>query len=510
VSPAQAGLIQPSRRLSVELGAALGLTGTLIKYLSLACLFPAALALGYGEPVWPFLTGGALAAAVGLTLERTGRGDHGVLGFREGYLVVSLTWLLAAAFAATIYLLSGDPQLDRPVDAYFEAMSGFTTTGASVVTDPDSLDRSLLMWRQFTQWLGGMGVIVLALAVLPRLRVGGRQLLESELPAPEIDQLAERIRQTAQRLWLLYVALTAAEALVLAVLGWTGVDDRMDLFRAVAHAFTTMPTGGFSTEARSVESFSAAAQWVIVVFMIVAGANFALTYRALVRRQPRVLLRDEELRLYVVLLIGASVLLAAELWTEDIVSGEAAVRQSVFQTVSMMTTTGFANADFNLWTTLAAMTLVALMFVGGSAGSTAGSIKVVRHLLMGKALRREVRQTLHPELVLPVRLNGVVVSERTIRALMSFVLLYVGLFVLGTALLAIDTSFQGPNLSVIDAIGAAATALGNVGPAFGVAGPMGSFAPFSDVSTVVLTGLMWLGRLEIIPIVVLFSHSYWR
>jgi trk system potassium uptake protein TrkH len=510
VSPAQAGLIHPPRRLAVELGAALGLTGTLVKYLSLACLFPAALALGYGEPVWPFLTGGALTAATGLALERAGRGDQGVLGFREGYLVVSLTWLLAAAFAASIYILSGEAQLDRPVDAYFEAMSGFTTTGASVVTDPDALDRSLLMWRQFTQWLGGLGIIVLALAVLPRLRVGGRQLLESELPGPEIDQLAERIRQAVQRLWLLYIGLTATQALVLALLGWTGVDDRMDLYRAVAHAFTTLPTGGFATEAGSVESFSAAAQWVIVVFMVVAGANFALTYRALVRRQPRVLVRDEELRLYLLLLAGAAALLTLELTTEGIAHGEAAVRQSVFQTVSMMTTTGFANADFNLWTALAAMTLVALMFVGGSAGSTASSIKVVRHLLMGKSLRREVRQTLHPELVLPVRLNGIVVSERTIRALMAFVLLYVGIFVLGTALIAVDASLEGPDLSVLDAIGVTATTLGNVGPAFGIAGPMGSFAPFSDFSTIVLTGVMWLGRLEIIPIVVLFSRSYWR
>jgi len=175
-----------------------------------------------------------------------------------------------------------------------------------------------------------------------------------------------------------------------------------------------------------------------------------------------------------------------------------------------MTTTGFANADFSLWTALAAMTLVALMFVGGSAGSTASSIKVVRHLLMGKSLRREVRQTLHPELVLPVRLNGIVVSERTIRALMAFVLLYVGIFVLGTAAIAVDASLEGPDLSVLDAIGVTATTLGNVGPAFGVAGPMGSFAPFSDFSTIVLTGVMWLGRLEIIPIVVLFSRSYWR
>ena len=510
MSPTRAGLIQPSSRLSIELGAAVGLTGTLLKYLSLASLFPAALALGYGEPVWPSLLGGALAAATGLALERVGRTSDGILGFREGYLVVSLTWLLAAAFAATIYVLSGDPQLDRPVDAYFEAMSGFTATGASVVTDVDALDRSLLMWRQFTQWLGGMGVIVLALAVLPRLRVGGRQLLESELPGPEIDQLAERIRQTAQRLWLLYVGLTAVQAFILALLGWTSIDDRIDLYSAVGYAFATISTGGFGMDPRSVEPFGAAAQWVFVVFMAIAGVNFALTYRAITRRQPRVLARDEELRIYLIVLAGAAALLTLELWSEGIAEGERAVRESVFQTVSFMTTTGFVNADVNLWTPLAAMTLVALMFVGGSAGSTSGSIKIVRHLLIGKSLRRDVRQTLHPELLLPVRLNGVVVADRTIRAVMSFVLLYVGIFVLGSAVVAIDVAVQGPDLSVLDTIGVTASTLGNVGPAFGVAGPMGSYAPFSDVSTIVLTGLMWLGRLEVIPIVVLFSRSYWR
>jgi trk/ktr system potassium uptake protein len=330
------------------------------------------------------------------------------------------------------------------------------------------------------------------------------------MPGPEIDQLAERIRDTARRLWLLYIGITALQALLLALLGWTGVDDRMDLYRAVGNTFATMPTGGFGVEARSIEPYGAAAQWIIVVFMAIAGANFALTYRAVVRRQPRVLVRDEELRLYLLLLAGASALLTVELWTEGIAEGERAVRDSVFQTVSMMTTTGFANADFSLWTSLTAMTLVALMFIGGSAGSTSGSIKVVRHLLMGKSLRREVRQTVHPELVLPVRLNGVVVHERTIRALMSFVLLYMGIFVAGAALIAIDASIQGPELSFRDTIGVAATALGNVGPAFGPAGPMGSFAPFSDVSTIVLVGLMWLGRLEVVPIVVLFTRSYWR
>ena len=231
---------EPARRQGVELRGALGLIGTLTKYLSVAVLFPIALAIGYREPFWPFLAAGAIVALVGLGLERLGRGAPPI-GFREGFFVVAVTWLAAATLGALPYLLSGDPQLDRPVDAYFEAMSGFTTTGASILTDIPALDQSMLMWRQFTQWLGGMGIIVLALAVLPRLRVGGRQLLESEMPGPEVDNLADRIRSTAQRLWLLYVALTAAQALILAIFGWTGIDDRMDPFNAVAHAFTTLP-----------------------------------------------------------------------------------------------------------------------------------------------------------------------------------------------------------------------------------------------------------------------------
>jgi len=496
-------------RLPVDLAGSLALCGTLLKYLSVSALFPAAIAVGYGEPFWPFLAAAAIAAAVGLGLERVG-GDANRVGFREGYLVVSLTWLLAAGFGALPYLLSGNPQLDRPVDAFFEAMSGFTTTGSSTVADLGALNSSLAMWRQFTQWLGGMGIIVLALAVLPRLRVGGRQLLESEMPGPEVDQLTERIRSTARRLWVLYVALTAAEALILAVLGLTGIDDRMSIYNAVAHAFTTLPTGGFSPEARSVEEFAAATQWVIVAFMAIAGINFALTYRVLVRRHPRLALHDQELRLYLALLVVASVVLATELWSRGIETGEAAIRGGVFQVVSTMTTTGYASMDFATWPALALMLLVALMFVGGSAGSTGGSIKVVRHLLLGRVLRRELRQTIHPEEVMPVRLNRAVVDEKTLRAVTAFVLLYVGLFVVGAAVIAIDSAIQGPDVSTVSAIAAAATTLGNVGPAFGFAGPMGSFEPFSDISTVTMTLLMWLGRLEVIPVLVLFTRHYWR
>ena len=497
------------RLLAVDVRGALNLVGAITKYLSLTTLFPTAVALGYGESPWPFLGAGAIAGGAGLALERSTRGRTR-LGTREGFLVVSLTWLVAAAVGALPFILSGDPQLDRPLDAYFEAMSGFTTTGASVLTNVEEISRSLLIWRQFTSWLGGIGIIVLALAVLPRLRVGGRQLLESEMPGPEIESLSTRIADTARRVWWLYLGLTVALIAILTAFGLSGVDDEMTLFEAVAHAFATIPTGGFGTRLRSVAEFSAASQWAIALFMLLAGANFALMYQALARRNARAFVRDEEFRLDLGVLALGSIVIGVQVLAEGIATGEEGVRHAVFQAVSIMTTTGFASTDFATWPVLASMTLVGLMFVGGSAGSTAGSVKVVRHLLLGKILRRELDQTVHPEVVLPVRLNRRVVDERTLRAVSSFILLYIGIFIVGAALLAMDAARTGLDLSVLDAVAAAATTLGNVGPGFGVAGPYGSFEPFSDFSTFVMVGLMWLGRLEVIPIVVLASRHYWR
>jgi trk system potassium uptake protein len=498
-----------TRLLGVDVAGSLNLVGAVIKYLSLATLFPIAFAIGYSEPVWPFLIAGAAGGAFGWTLEHLTRGKETV-GIREGFLVVSLTWLLAAALGSLPYVLSGEDQISSPINAYFEAMSGFTTTGATILTDVEALPNSLLIWRQLTQWLGGMGIIVLALAVLPRLRVGGRQLLEHELPGPEFEQITARIRDTARRLWALYVGLTLAMIVMLIAFAWTGLDERMSPFEALAHALSTLPTGGFSTEARGAEAFGAASQWVFVLFMALAGANFALLYRLFVRGQARPLARDEEFRLYVVLLALASLLVAAELWVEGVARGEEAVRASTFQVVSMMTTTGAASTDFNLWPIFAAIVLIAVMFFGGSAGSTAGSVKVVRHLLIGRILRRELDQTVHPEIVTRVRLNGVPVDERILRAISSFVLLYVGVFALGTFALIADGARIDLELRLIDAVAAAATTLGNVGPGLGFAGPMGSFDPFSGVSKLVMILLMWLGRLEIIPVAVLLSRHYWR
>jgi trk/ktr system potassium uptake protein len=498
--------------LGADVGAALNLVGALLRYLSLAFAFPAALAVGYSESVWPYLAAGAITAGVGLALESLTHGKERV-GVREGFLVVALTWLLAAAAVSLPYLFSGEEQFANPLNAFFEAMSGMTTTGSSILTNVAELDRSLVMWRQFSQWLGGMGIIVLALAVLPRLRVGGRQLMESELPGPELEALSTSIRDTARRLWFLYVSLTGALVLALASLGWAGVDERMSLYQAVAHAFTTMPTGGFGTDPRSLEPFAPATQWVIAFFMVLAGANFALLYRALVRRKPGVLVRDQELRLYAGILALAALILVVILWDAGIQEGESAVRDGVFQVVSIMTTTGYATTDFNEWLVLApaaALLLVALMFPGGSAGSTAGSIKIVRHLVIGKVLRRELDQTVHPEYVTPVRVNRVAVDERTVRAVIAFVLLYVGIFVAGAVLLLLDAHRVDLGLSPFGALAASATTLGNVGPAFGFAGPMGSFEPFSNVSKTIMIGLMWIGRLEILPVIALFTRSYWR
>jgi trk system potassium uptake protein len=497
--------------LAVDVGSALDLVGHVLKYLSLAFLVPAAVAVGYGEPFWPFLVAGAITGVVGWGLDQITGGQQERVGPREGYLVVALVWLLVPAFGALPFLFADVPQLANPVNAYFEAVSGFTASGATVVPNVEGLDRSILIWRQFSHWLGGMGIIVLAVAVLPRLRVGGRQLLQTELAGPtEVERLTTTIRETARRLWVLYIALTLAAIGALIALGWSGVDRSMNPFDAISHAFSSVALGGFSTQNRSVAEFGAATQWVLAAVMVLAGINFLRLYRVLVQRHVRAVARDEELRLYLALLAAGSLLLFVEVVTAGIFEGEAAIRSAVFQAVSIMTTTGFATADYTQWGPLAAMTLLVLMFFGASAASTGGSIKVIRHLFIGKMIRRELEQTVHRDAVMPLRLNGAVVDERALRSIVTFVVLYIGVFMVAAVGLVIDARRTDAEIAAFEAIGAAAACLGNVGPAFGFAGPFGSYEPFSDLSTGILTVLMWLGRVEIIPVAVLLTRSYWR
>jgi trk system potassium uptake protein TrkH len=500
--------VPPRRRhVLVDVRASVNIVALMTTWLSLTLLAPAFVALWYGESLVPFLVPLPIGVAVGLGVERLTRGPTEI-GLREGFLVVSLAWLVAAALGALPYIVEGG-DIDRPIDAYFEAMSGFTTTGASVMSDISSHSRAILFWRSLTQWLGGMGIIVLALAILPRLSAGGRSLMENESPGPEFDKLAPRIKDTAKRLWLLYIGITAIGIALLCLVGYGGLSPGMDLYNAVCHTFTAMATGGFSPEPRSLEPFGAWAQWILILIMFAAGMNFALWYRGLFRT-PRWFLRDEEFRLYVICIAVATATLTWMLYGNQFHDLEGSFRHATFQTVTIMTTTGYASTDYALWPGLGMFVLVVLMFIGGCAGSTGGAIKPVRFLIAGRALRREVETAAHPQHVKPIRVTGKTVEEEVVRAALAFIVLYILIFALGALVLLIDAQEHGLELSAVEAIVAAATTIGNVGPGFGFAGPYGSFAPFHDVSTLTMIVLMWIGRLELIPILVLLTRAYWR
>src|SRR4051794_10346118 len=305
--------------LGVDIRGALNLVGSLFKYLSPAFLLPTAIAVGYGEAVWPFLVAGAVTFAFGAGVEALTNGKERI-GPREGYLVVSLIWLLIAVFGALPYVLA-EPQLSNPLDALFESMSGFSTTGASAVASIGDLSRSMAMWRQITAWIGGVGIIVLFLAVLPRLRIGGRQaLFKAESAGPELG-LATTIRESAQRFVVLYVGITAAEAAILTTFGLTGVDDRMTFYNAVAHSFATIATAGFSPEPRSLEPFAPASQWVVTVFMVIAGTNFTLLYAGIIGRRLGAFRRDEEFRIALALLAAAALVVIIGLVSQDVLDG---------------------------------------------------------------------------------------------------------------------------------------------------------------------------------------------
>ncbi|MFI8088458.1 TrkH family potassium uptake protein [Streptomyces sp. NPDC086080] len=494
----------------MDVRTALGVVGALLTWFAVAFVAPAAVALAAGEPPWPFLVAGVVVAVTGLTLRRL-TGERPPLGVREGFLVVVAVWLLVPAFGALPFLLGHVPQLDHPVDAYFEAMSGFTATGATVLTDVNALGTDMLFWRQLTTWLGGAGIIVLALAVLPRLRIGGRELLRSELPGPvETESLGATVRGTARRLWKIYLAVTAAGVLLLAGLGWAGLDRRMDLFTAFSYAMSAVALSGFAPEADSARGLAPVTQWVLCALMVVAGLNLLRLYRLAVLRQFRAGFRDEELRLYLALLAGSAAVLTVELFADGTVDGLGGVRHAVFQAVSVMTTTGLATLDWSSWGTLATLTLLALMFAGACAGSASGSVKVVRHLILFRFARRELAQAVHPDAVLPVRVSGRVVDQPALRSALLFALLYVLALAFGTLGLALDSRVSTPGTGVLTALGAAAACLGNIGPAFGELGPYGSYAPLGGLSKVILTALMFLGRIEIVPLAVLLRRGYWR
>jgi trk system potassium uptake protein len=508
------------RYFRVDWRAGFSLVGTLLTFLSLAFLVPIVVALVYGgEDLWVFVVSMALTAGFGLALRRLDPDPDP--GAREAFLVVAFTWLFAAIFGAAPYVLAGNGAVASPINALFESMSGFTTTGATVMEDIsfDTHSRAIMMWRQLTQWLGGMGIIVLAVAILSRMAVGGAQLMEAETPGPGVSKLTPHIAETARVLWLAYIGFTALYIALLYGLHLVGYAPNMDLYNAFAHGFTTLPTGGFSPEARSIEAFSPAVQWLVIPFMFVAGVNFVLWWHV-ISGDPWALFRDNEFRLYlgavtVLTLVGTVILfLDTALQTPETgqIGGnfERSARYAAFQIASLVNSTGYANMDFNTWSAPAQALLLFAMFIGGSTGSTGGGIKVLRWLVILKSLRREVFTAIHPEAVRPVRMNGKVLDEDAVRGIYAFTLLYFVLFFVGILLLAADASRVGFDIGTIDIVTASIATLGNIGPGFGVVGPMGGYNDFPATSKILMILYMWIGRLEIFPVLVLLTSAYWR
>jgi trk system potassium uptake protein TrkH len=472
-------------------------TGTLVRLFSPALLAPAMVALFYGETrdaIFFALTA-ALTAVVGLAMRRAAGAeadDFERLRRIEGIAIVAVTWMVVAHLAAIPYMWTHHGY----VDALFESMSGLTTTGATVFTDFSLYGRGIFFWRALTQWVGGLGVIALFIAVLPRLAIAGRELFFAEAAGPTDEKLTPQLRQTAIKLWKVYAALTLAEIIALVATG-------MPMFDAVCNAFATMAAGGFSPHPQSIAGYdSAAVEWIVTTFMFIAGANFALQYRA-VRGSRNALVQDEEFRAYTGVVVVATTFIAVALLYQGMAFVDA-LRHGAFQVVSVLTTTGFASDDFALWSDQAKIVLFLLMFIGGCAGSAGGGPKVVRHVLMARVTLRELKRTLHPRAVLPVKLGGRVVPEHILRDVQVFMLFYLLTFSVGTAAVVL----LGADL--MTGITASIACLGNIGPGFGPIGPMGSFADLHPISKIVLLVEMWIGRLEVLTVLVLFRFEVWR
>jgi trk system potassium uptake protein TrkH len=495
--------------VSVDLRAALALVGTVLRYLAFAFALPAGVAVYYGESVVPFVAAALVAGVVGLGLETVCRGG-GDLGGREAFLTVALSWLGVALVGAVPFVVAGDGVLAYPLNAVFESTSGITTTGATVIEEFGAHSRSVLMWRQLIQWLGGLGILVVATAVLSELSVGGAQLMETETQTRNVNKLTPRIEETARIIVRLYVAITAAQTAFLYSLSALGLAPRMTFYNALAHAFTSVSTSGFSPEPRSIEAFDPIVQWAMVPGMLVGATSFILIYHVVHGDVSRVR-RSEEFRFYgfVVSVFAATAAALLLLDGAHATVGEN-VRHAVFNVVSMLTTTGYASTDFNAWSSAAKHLLFVCMFFGGMAGSTTCSIKMVRWLVVAKAFRRDLFKAVHPDAVRPVRLSGSVVKEETVRDTYAFVLISLVLFFGFTVFVAVDSARAAAGIDEFEAMSAAAATFFNIGPAFGDAGPMGGYGGFPATTRLGMVVMMWVGRIEIIPVLVLLTPTYWR
>ena len=488
----------------MRISVVIGTIGTILKLFSFAFLLPVIPALYFWESgsefiftqipgtIIIFILCFIITLICGIVMEIAGKRED--FTDKEGFAIVSAGWLVVAFFASLPFLFAGS--VSSFTDAYFEAMSGITTTGATILSYPlEDHYQSVLFWRALLQWLGGMGIIVLSVALLTRLTRGGRRLIEAEAPGPSLHKLKPTIMQTAKLLWLVYLFFTMAEIIALVVVG-------VPFYESVYHAFTTMSTGGFSPHTASVGHYSVLVHWVIIVFMIIAGTNFTLHYHA-IHGKGREYLKDPEFKFYMVMIFFAGLFIFLSQVTSGYESGNS-VHTSAFQTVSIMTSTGYTTANYDAWPEFSRFVLLLVMFVGGCAASTGGGMKQVRVLLMLKMLKKKLRQLLNPLEVVHVRLGNTVISDQDLHTITMFFFSYILIFIISTgAMLALG-------LDMISGASASASCLGNVGPALGTVGPDFSYAALPKLAKIWLIACMWLGRLEIFAAIILFIPTAYK
>lgn len=474
----------------------IGLLGLLLTINGGFMFFCLPFSLYYNEDWYFIALSGIITLVIGLVLWQTSKKQaNKELKKRDGYLIVTLGWLTMSFFGTLPYILSG--AIPNFTDAFFETISGFTTTGASILNDIESMPKGILFWRSLTQWIGGMGIIVLTVAILPILGIGGMQLFGAEAPGITPDKLKPRIKDTAKRLWLIYLGLTLTETVMLMFGG-------MSFFDSINHSLTTMATGGFSTKQDSIAHFNSPyIQYVITFFMFLAGTSFTITYFGLKGKFNK-LWSNEEFRTYLFVTVLFSTIIAFAIYFFTDYTVENSFRQSLFQVVSIITTTGYVTSDYTAWAPFLTMFFFIMMFMGGSAGSTAGGVKIVRHIVLFKNSFLEMKRQLHPSAVIPVRLNKKAIHQDITFHVLAFMMIYFSIFATSCITLALT------GMDFTTAVGAAATSLGNIGPGLGSVGPVENFSHLSDFAKWFLGFLMLLGRLELFTVLMLFTKFFWK
>lgn len=484
----------------------LGILGAFIFFLGFALLIPAGIDLIYEEHTWhSFVISAGLAFVLGGGLWVKFKPNEEIR-IREGFMVVALTWITLSLVGALPFIISGI--LPSYTDAVFETMSGLTTTGSTIMggitstgfqnPNIESLPHSFLFWRSLSQWLGGMGIIVLSLAILPLLGIGGMQLFQAESPGPTADKLTPRVQETAKLLWVVYLALTALEFILL----W--LHPSMNWFDALNHAFTSLASGGFSTKDESIAAFNSIYIDIIVtLFMFLSGVNFAMHFR-LFKGDMGAFFNNRETQFYTLVTVIGIFIITFSLWYFDGRTLLEALRYGSFQVIAIITTTGYVTDDYELWYTFGASILLLFFFTGASAGSTSGGLKMVRWMILIRNLGREIKQIIHPRAIIPIRIGDQAIEPSIQRTVLSFFILYILIFGFGVMIISLF------GYDLISSIGASISALGNVGPAWGEFGPTDNFAPLPYAAKWILIILMMVGRLELFTIIILFSPSFWK